>query len=119
MILLAATGIAPLGQKIETIDGVRVVRNQGKGLWGKSPQVTLEKVRTLGDIEAMDETVAFYMPMDIELDISGNLYVLDTGNHRIQKFSPRETIYPPLAARARGRVSLSTPILWLWIRMVV
>ena len=34
VILLAVTGITLHGQKIEIIDGVRVVHNQGKGLWG-------------------------------------------------------------------------------------
>jgi hypothetical protein len=65
----------------------------------------------------MDETVAFCMPMDIELDEPGNLYVLDTGNHRIQKFSPQGKFLSTIGRRGQVRVSLSTPFLWLWIRM--
>jgi sugar lactone lactonase YvrE len=84
-ILIAGPG---LSQKVETADGIRIVHNQKGGLWGKSPKVSLTKVRTLGDIDAVDPNLAFYMPSEIALDASGNIYVLDTGNHRIQKFGP-------------------------------
>ncbi|MDP2915824.1 MAG: NHL repeat-containing protein, partial [Candidatus Aminicenantes bacterium] len=70
------------------VDGVRVVHNAKGGLWGRSPKVTLTKVGTLGDVEATDPNLAFTMPSDLALDASGNLYVLDTGNHRVQKFGP-------------------------------
>jgi sugar lactone lactonase YvrE len=83
---LAATLVA--GQKVETVDGVRVVHNAGPGAWGKTPQVTLESVRVLGDVDTADENLAFYMPSTIVVDGAGNLYVLDTGNHRVQKFGP-------------------------------
>lgn len=75
-------------QKVETANGVRVIHNDKGGIWGKTPKVSLAKVRTLGDVDATDPNLAFYMPSDIALDSSGNLYVLDTGNHRIQKFGP-------------------------------
>ena len=84
---LAAT-LAFAGQKIETVDGVKVVHNSGAGAWGKSPKVTLEVVRTLGDVDTADENMAFYMPSAIVVDGAGDLYVLDTGNHRVQKFGP-------------------------------
>lgn len=77
-----------LAQKVETVDGVRIVHNQKGGVWGKTPKVSLTKVRTLGDIDAVDPNLAFYMPSEIALDAAGNTYVLDTGNHRIQKFGP-------------------------------
>jgi len=85
--VLAAT-LAAAGQKVETVDGVRVVHNSGPGAWGKSPKVALEPVRVLGDVETADESLAFYMPSTIVADAAGSLYVLDTGNHRVQKFGP-------------------------------
>ena len=84
--LAAARGFA--GQKIETVDGVKIVHNSGAGAWGKSAKVTLEPVRTLGDVDTADENMAFYMPSVIVVDGAGDLYVLDTGNHRVQKFGP-------------------------------
>ena len=86
--VLAAALFALAGQKSETVDGVKLVHNSGPGAWGKTPQVSLEPVRTLGDVETADENLAFYMPSTIVADAAGNLYVLDSGNHRIQKFGP-------------------------------
>jgi sugar lactone lactonase YvrE len=85
-VLAAAPAFA--GQKIETVDGVRVVHNSGPGAWGKAPKVALEPVGVLGDVDTADENLAFYMPSAIAADAAGNLYVLDTGNHRVQKFGP-------------------------------
>ena len=76
------------GQKVETVDGVRLVHNTGLGAWGKTPKVTLEPVRALGDVGTADENLAFYMPANLILDVAGNMYVLDSGNHRIQILTP-------------------------------
>lgn len=75
------------GQKVETVEGVKIVHNAKGGKWGKNPKVTLELVNMLGDVNADDENLAFHMPADIAVDTEGNLYVLDSGNHRIQKFN--------------------------------
>lgn len=72
-------------QKVETIDGVSVVHNGKTGKWGKNSKVSLELVRTIGTIEAENDNFLFYMPADIALDSKGNMYILDSGNHRVQK----------------------------------
>ncbi len=74
-------------QRVETVDGVRVVHNEKTGKWGQTPKLSLEFVRTIGDMESDDDNVLFYMPSDIVFDKDGNIFVLDSGNHRIQKFS--------------------------------
>ncbi len=109
VVWLSAAIIAPAAQKVETKDGVRLVHNQGRGIWGKSPDLTLEKIRTLGDIEAADENVTFYMPQDIALDPEGNLYVLDTGNHRIQKFSPKGEYLTTFGREGQGPGEFNYP----------
>ncbi|MGQ9801688.1 MAG: 6-bladed beta-propeller [Candidatus Saccharicenans sp.] len=83
LVLLGELG----AQKIEVVDGVRVVHNKKPGLWGKKPAVKMELVRKLGDIDSTDPNTAFYMPSAVAVDSAGNIYVLDTGNNRIQKFS--------------------------------
>jgi len=100
-ICVLATALAA-GQKIETVDGVKLVHNSGPGAWGKTAKVALEPVRTLGDVDTADENVAFYMPSAIAVDGGGNLYVLDTGNHRVQKFGPDGKHLATLGRQGQG-----------------
>ncbi len=77
-----------LSQEIVTVDGVKTIINKGNGIWGNNPPVQLEPVMKLGLIDGLDENYLFYMPSDITVDNSGDIYVLDTGNYEIKKFSP-------------------------------
>ncbi len=89
-------------QKIETEDGIRLVHNEKTGKWGKQPKISLEYVKNIGDLESEDENVLFYMPSDIVLDKEGNVYVLDSGNHRIQKFDPNGNYLATFGRRGQG-----------------
>ena len=113
------------GQKAENINGMRVVHNQGKGVWGKKPALKLEPLLKLGDLDSPDEHTAFYMPAAVAVDKAGNIYVLDSGNNRLQKFSadgkylasfgrfgqgPGEFIYPSwLAINSSENLYVSDP----------
>jgi hypothetical protein len=90
------------GQKIETKDGIRLVHNGKEGKWGKNPEIALEYVTNIGDLESDDENVLFYMPSDIALDEEGNVYVLDSGNHRIQKFDSQGRYLATLGRHGQG-----------------
>jgi sugar lactone lactonase YvrE len=109
-LVLAAVAFA--GQKVETVDGVRVVHNSGPGAWGKAAKVALEPVLTLGDVDTADENMAFFMPSAIAVDGAGNLYVLDTGNHRVQKFSPDGKHLATYGRRGQGPGEFQYPA-WL------
>jgi sugar lactone lactonase YvrE len=95
-------GVAAFSQKVEQVDGVRVVHNGKKGVWGDQPRVGIELVRTLGELETKDENVAFNLPSDVALDQDGNIYILDSGNHRIQKFSPDGRYLATLGRKGQG-----------------
>jgi len=101
--------VGAFGQSVETVNGVRLVHNGKEGLWGKKPKVQVELVRTLGDVAAEDETVAFYMPAGMALDSRGNLYILDTGNHRVQKFSPEGRYLASFGRQGQGPGDFSYP----------
>ena len=89
-------------QKIETVDGVRVVHNEKGGLWGKAPKVGLELVRKIGDIDTEDENFAFNYPSDIVADKAGNIYILDSANTRIQKFGPDGRYLATIGRKGQG-----------------
>lgn len=109
---VTAAALAFAGQKIETVDGVRVIHNTGPGAWGKTPQVALEPVRTIGDVDTADENLAFFMPSAIAVDAAGNLYILDTGNHRIQKFGPEGQYLATYGRQGQGPGEFYYPV-WL------
>jgi hypothetical protein len=97
-------------QKVETIDGVRVVHNGKAGKWGKNSEVSLELVRTIGTIEAEDDNFLFYMPSDIAMDSQGNMYILDSGNHRIQKFTPGGEYMTTIGNKGQGPAEFIYPL---------
>ena len=109
LLFLSLLAGAALGQSAETVNGVRFVHNGKEGQWGKKPRVQVELIRTLGDVAAKDETVAFYMPAGIALDSQGNLYILDTGNHRVQKFGPDGRYLASLGRQGQGPGDFSYP----------
>jgi sugar lactone lactonase YvrE len=102
VIVLVLVALVFAGQKIETVNGVRLVHNSGPGAWGKAPKVTLEPVRVLGDVDTADENMAFYIPVNIVCDAAGNMYVLDSGNHRIQKFDPAGKYLATIGRQGQG-----------------
>ena len=101
--LLVLFLVAPLAaQKVETIDGVRVVHNEKGGLWGKTPKVGLELVRKIGDIDTEDENAAFNYPADVAMDKAGNIYILDAANARVQKFGPDGRYLATIGRKGQG-----------------
>jgi sugar lactone lactonase YvrE len=92
----------PAGQKIETLDGVRVIHNQAGGQWGKAPAVSLQPVRVLGDVDSDDEAIAFHMPSGLAVDAQGRLYVLDSGNHRVQVFGTDGKFLKTIGRQGQG-----------------
>lgn len=93
---------APAGQTIETVGGVRVVHNEEGGRWGKTPRVGLKLVRKIGDIDTEDENLAFHYPSDVAVDAQGSIYVLDSGNTRVQKFDPDGRYLATIGRKGQG-----------------
>ena len=88
-------------QKIETVNGVRVIHNEKGGQWGANPEIKLELVRTIGGLDA-EENLSFFEPSDIVQDSAGNLYILDSGNCRIQKLDPEGKFIKTIGRKGQG-----------------
>jgi len=101
-IIFLLASIWAFSQKIETVGGVRVVHNEKGGKLGDKPGVSIQLIKKIGDIDTLDENLAFNYPSDIVMDASGNIYVLDSANHRIQKFSPEGTYLATFGRRGQG-----------------
>jgi hypothetical protein len=97
-------------QKIETKNDIRIVHNKKGGKWGKRPKVSLRLIRTLGGIDVEDENYAFYRPYDISLDSSGNMYIVDNANCRIQKFNSEGKYLTTMGRPGQGPGEFQSPI---------
>jgi len=74
-------------QKIKVVDGVTIIQNPGVPFFHEEPARTFELVEKLSiGRDGGDHNYIFYRAWDIDADSHGNIYVMDNGNYRIQKF---------------------------------
>ena len=88
---------------------VKIIHNESK-IWGNSPQISLELVNTIGGLDEDDDNDIFFNPFDVVLDASDNLYVLDTGHHRIQKYGPDRKYLSTIGREGDGPGELKGPV---------
>jgi len=86
---------------IEIIDGIKHINNFSPQ-WVDSIKVALEYVQTFGDIEAVDENYQFYHAFDMAKDSEGNIYIVDEGNFRVQKYNPEGKYLATYGRRGLG-----------------
>jgi hypothetical protein len=98
--ILMASGPSP--QKIETKDGVRIVHNKEKGIWGDHPRLSLKLVRSVGGLDATDEHKIFTRPNAMALDENGILYISDFREAHIRKFDPENKFLTQIGSRGQG-----------------
>jgi len=70
--------------EIEVINGIKVIKNSNKSLYGKI-DFELREDLSLGD--EGNEDYLFHRIKDIAVDKSGNIYIVDSSNCRVQKFN--------------------------------
>lgn len=70
---------------LEVKDGVRYVHNL-KPKYDK-PIAELEFIRQIGELEPEDENYMFNQPLSVAEDEEGNIFILDTGDYCVKKFS--------------------------------
>ncbi len=74
---------SPWKGKIETVDGIKVIRNPNAPLFGDL-KLDLQEELKIG--RADDNNYLFYRLRGLDVDVEGNIYVADMGNFRVQKF---------------------------------
>jgi len=109
LIIFLFLSVYSYAQKIEDKDGVRIIHNEKGGKWGSKPEVSLRLIRTIGGIDVEDENLAFHFPYDVAWDSSDNIYILDEGNNRIQKFSPEGKYLATIGRHGQGPGEFQSP----------
>jgi len=84
--LIIACGNTDEFYTVEMVDGVQNVHNN-MPLWGDEPKLELEFVQKIGGLDVTDENYLLFRPTDVAVDSKGDVFVLDAGNNRIQKYS--------------------------------
>jgi sugar lactone lactonase YvrE len=70
--------------------------------WGDESMVELELIRTINKEDEIDENYQLYKPHDIEIDDEGNIYILDSGNFRVQKYTKDGTYLTSFRRKGEG-----------------
>ncbi len=92
---------------IEFEKGVKVIKNPKEPLYGN---ITFELEEDLSIGNEDDENYLFYKVGDIQVDTDGNIYVLDSGNHRLQVFNKNGNYIRTLGKRGQGPGEFNTPV---------
>jgi hypothetical protein len=85
--------------KIEYENGIKVVNNPDNPYFGEL-SLNLEEDLLIGNEK--DQNYMFYRARDIKIDSHGNIYVLDAGNHRVQKFDKDGNYLQTIGRKGQG-----------------
>ncbi|MFC1729911.1 6-bladed beta-propeller [candidate division KSB1 bacterium] len=70
----------------EIVDGVKYVTNH-RSEWNNVPEIALELECKIGELETEDDNFILFRPNDVYVDRFDNIYVCDSRNFRVQKYS--------------------------------
>jgi hypothetical protein len=91
---------------IEEEAGVKVIKNPNEPLYGEI-EFELEEDLSIGNEE--DENYLFYRLRNIQVDADGNIYVLDSGNNRLQVFNKNGDYLRTIGKKGQGPGEFDTP----------
>lgn len=86
---------------IKTIDGVKYIHNHAS-LWGDETKIKLELVLKIGDVDSLGDNYHFFRPSDVVVDKDGNIYVLDSGDYRVQKYDSKGKYLATIGRQGQG-----------------
>lgn len=93
--------------KIEVKNGIKIIKNPSESLYGEIG-LELEKDLVLGS--ESNENFLFYRVWDVQIDSQGNIYVLDSGASRIQKYDKKGTYIQTIGRQGQGPGEFERPI---------
>jgi len=92
--------------KVLTEDGVRVMANPAEPIHG---QIKLDLEEELRIGKEGDEQTQFFRVMDVGVDPSGNIYVVDARNFRVQVFAPSGSFLRTIGRKGQGPGEFELP----------
>ena len=92
--------------EVEFKNGIKIVKNPSEPLYGK---ITLELEEDLSIGREDDDNYLFYDPRNISVDDQRNIYILERGNHRIQKFDKNGQFLQTIGKKGQGPGEFERP----------
>lgn len=92
--------------EVEYEEGIKVIKNPNVPLYG---EITFELEEDLSIGNEEDENYMFYRGIRIAVDKDGNIYVLDRGNHRIQKYDKNGRYLLTIGSKGQGPGEFQNP----------
>ncbi|MCP4725710.1 MAG: 6-bladed beta-propeller, partial [bacterium] len=90
-----------LNYTLEVADGVNNIHNLYPKFNNK-PEIELQYVRKIGELESENVKMQFYEPRDIFMDTEDNIFIVDAGNHRIVKLDTNGNFVLEFGERGQG-----------------
>lgn len=94
---------------IELEDGVKVIKNPNEPLYN---EITLDLEEDLSIGNEEDENYMFYTFVRLKVDSQGNIFALDGGNCRIQKFDSDGNYLHTIGRKGQGPGEFNRPFLF-------
>jgi len=92
--------------EVEFKNGIKIVKNPSEPLYG---EVLLELEEDLSIGREDDDNYLFYDPRNISVDDQRNIYILERGNHRIQKFDKNGQFLQTIGKKGQGPGEFERP----------
>ncbi|MCU0289278.1 MAG: NHL repeat-containing protein [Acidobacteria bacterium] len=86
-----------------------IIANNLKDIDACEDKIKLTLVRVWGDEDTEDENQLFRCPGDIKIDAQGRIYILDSGNHRVQVFDQNGKFLRSIGKRGQGPADMLAP----------
>ncbi len=96
-------------QEITIVDDVRYVNNLYP-VKIDTPVVSLEFERKFGGREVTDRKYSLHNPFDVAVNPAGDVYIVDSGNHRVMVYDSRGRYKSILGTGGSGPGSFNAPI---------
>jgi hypothetical protein len=98
---------APPNRKIEEENRVKIIKNPGESRYGEI-DLDLEKDLVIGSDD--DDKYTLYRVWDIKADDRGDIYVLDSGAYRVQKYDKEGKYLQTIGRQGQGPGEFERPI---------
>lgn len=92
-----------ISQSVENFNGVQIIKNDDVKTEEIKGNDYLEFVRIIGKYDSVEDTnLIFFIPSDILIDEDNNLYVLDSGNYTVKKFTQDLDLITCIGRKGKG-----------------